>query len=149
MWSNYADMQQGFVLEIETEGIFPIGTGETFTSTLYEVKYSDDRPIFRFDKTSLGAFTTKGTVWNYELEWRVIYLKQQLEKRMIAGREMFLRPLPPDCIKAVYLGSRMPQVLRNEISLLLSEGPLGHVDVFEMKLDLKNFALLELPFDCK
>jgi hypothetical protein len=146
MWAHYTDKHQGLVLEIETDGVFPLGEEGTKTNRLYKVEYSNERPIFRFDDISSPyTFTTKSSAWAKEEEYRVIYLQSQFTTRVIAGKEMRLRPLPPSCFRAVYLGSQMPESDRDKVKRVLSEEHLKHISLYQMELDARSYLLIPKP----
>ncbi len=148
MWAHYADGHRGLVIELETDGLFGLSEDRTITNRLIEVQYSSERPVFRFDGNSYGAFTTKGETWNYEHEWRVIYLKNRIPApRVVCGRAMHLRPIPPTCFKAVYFGCQMPASHREEVMHLLKQEHLRHIGVFQLNLDPKEFHLVETAVD--
>jgi len=148
MWAHYADKHRGMVIEFETVGEFIEGAIESVTNKLYKVVYSDTRPVFRFDSvTPTPTFTTKGTAWSYEEEWRVLYLGSQFIPRIVGGREMLLRPISPDSIKAVYFGCLIPESTRKEALIVLKEERLRHVGLFQMELDRMSFQLNEVPID--
>ena len=146
MWAHYANKHQGLVIEVETDEEFALDGGQNLTNRLHEVKYSNERQIFRFDRPiNLNAYTTKGEAWDYEHEWRVLYFKENLPSRVIAGREMHVRPIKPSFIRAVTMGAKMPDAHRREVEYLLSEPRYNHVELFQMQLDPREYHLTKVP----
>ena len=145
MWAHYANSHQGMVIELESDGVFKSPEEATYTNRLYCVDYAEDRPIFRFDGISPGAFTTKGTVWQHEKEWRVLYFSSQFDVQNIGGRDIRLRPIPPECIKTVYMGCMITASNRNSLIELVNQDRWKHIKVFQMRLNPKSFEIHEEP----
>lgn len=146
MWAHYGDRHRGLVIEVESEGIFPIGDDSTVHRRLLQVQYSDDRPLFRYDAVlAPGAYTTKGKAWSYEEEWRVIYHQKEFITRVVGGRELHLLPLPPENIRTVLLGSKMPDSHRREVRRLLSDEHYSHAQLVQMEMDPSSYSVREVP----
>ncbi len=146
MWAHYGDRHRGLVIELESNGIFQMGDDSTIHNRLVPVRYSDDRPSFRYDDPlAAGPFRTKGKAWSYEDEWRVIYHQTQFIPRVVCGRELHLRPLPPENIRTVLLGSKMPDSHRREVRRLLSDGHYSHVQLVQMEMDPSSYLIREVP----
>jgi hypothetical protein len=98
MWSHYANDHQGYCLEFEATDHTPV-FGEA-----QAVLYRDDYPIVDFFNTPNEEqvdliFLTKYTGWAYEQEWRIVDFQNG------PG----LRAYPPELLKGVIFGLRMPE----------------------------------------
>lgn len=143
MWAHYADSHKGLVIEFDWDGVFSVmkDRDKLKSNGLHEVRYSDERPFYRFDQINPSVILTKGTVWSYEEEWRVVFLSKDVPKREVAGQSMLLLPIPPTCIKAVYLGNRMTDVHCQEIGLICNQEHLRHVDIYQMQMSHHGYSL--------
>lgn len=146
MWAHYGDRHRGLVIEVESEGIFEIGDDSTVHKRLLPVQYSDYRPFFRFDSVlAPDTYTTKGKAWSYEEEWRIIHHQKEFISRIVGGRELHLLPLPPENIRSVLLGSKMPDSHRREVRRLLSDGHYNHVQLVQTEMDPLSYVIREVP----
>jgi hypothetical protein len=116
MWAHYADQYAGAVVEFD-------GSHEFFDGQI-DVEYRPLRPI-----RDLGAYISppepipvaelcaKSEQWTYEQETRIIRSLADCEKRNIGPRgfPVYTQHLPPECIKSVILGERMPVVQQRAI----------------------------------
>jgi hypothetical protein len=104
MWSHYASEHTGYCIEFEATDHTPLfGASQP-------VSYSDSHPVVDFyntpnDKQVQLSFLTKYLGWAYEQEWRVIDHDQG------PG----LREYPPDLMRSVTFGLRMPAQQRAKI----------------------------------
>ncbi|MDP2815578.1 MAG: DUF2971 domain-containing protein [Rectinemataceae bacterium] len=144
MWAHYADRHQGLVIEFDLEGIFQTteDVNDLKSRTLHKVQYSDVRPSYRFDQLNPSVILTKGTAWEYEAEWRVLFLLKDVPQQVVAGRQMRLHSIPPSCIKAVYLGNRMPDMRCQEVRQLCDQEYLRHIDIYQMELDHQGYLMV-------
>lgn len=97
MWSHYANSHQGFALAFDTNHEF-------FRNQTVPVVYSTARPHIH-QSNGLEILRTKGVDWLYEREWRVI-----VDFSGAPQHEKFIRPLPVEAIKAIFLGARATPV---------------------------------------
>lgn len=93
MWAHYADNHKGFCIEYEADYETP---------GLLEVTYSSKLPapsateLLFSPKETLGRIvTTKNMEWNYEKEWRLVFLKA------LSPGEKGMNIKRPDTIKPV------------------------------------------------
>lgn len=93
MWAHYADNHKGFCIEYEVA---------IETPGLLEVNYSSKLPapsvtelLFSPEETLRRILTTKKMEWNYEKEWRLVYL------RALNPGEKGMNIERPDTIKPV------------------------------------------------
>jgi hypothetical protein len=97
MWSHYAHDHQGYCLEFEATDHTPV-FGETLS-----VLYRDAYPTVDYFNTPNEeqvnlTYLTKYTGWAYEQEWRIVDFQNG------PG----LRAYPPELLRAVIFGLRMP-----------------------------------------
>lgn len=93
MWAHYADNHKGFCIEYEVA---------IETPGLLEVNYSSKLPapsvtelLFSPEETLRRILTTKKMEWNYEKEWRLVFL------RALSPGEKGMNIKRPDTIKPV------------------------------------------------
>ncbi|MGR5298023.1 DUF2971 domain-containing protein [Vibrio mediterranei] len=108
-WSHYANSHKGFCIEFDSN-IHPI-------SMAYKVKYSDQFPQVEYptpkDARAFKPALVKSTAWEYEDEYRTIFLPSVSPKLNDDGESL---PLPLDTITNVYLGAKISQ--EDEATLL-------------------------------
>jgi hypothetical protein len=107
LWSHYAAAHGGFAIGYDATHPFFGGDQGILKRFALDVRYEDVPPsLERFDAYELPmvAMNTKPTCWAYEQEVRLI--KQ-------VGNQAF--NVPPDAIKELALGAKMPDDRANEI----------------------------------
>ena len=107
LWSHYAAAHTGFSIGYDAAHPFFGGDKGLNKRFLLDVRYEDVAPTldqFTLDEFVMAAVLTKPTCWAYEQEVRMI--KQQ-------GNQAF--NVPPDAIKEIAFGARMPPDRINEI----------------------------------
>jgi len=165
MWSHYAKNHTGICVEYDLKKL----EEEPFDliSHLFPVVYNDERKIFRdfsalieshkelkkaiaenyvYDGVEdlddiLPLFLNKGTDWEYEKEWRILFSKKQMydidDNRLYEGNLHF------KCITGVYLGYRIhPEIKDNikEICNRISNGTTT-VTAYQARLDSKKYTI--------
>jgi len=129
MWSHYACDHQGYCLQFEATDFAPVFGGAQ------QVRYAVDLPSVDIFNTPTEdqvdqIFTTKFVGWSYEQEWRLID----------HDRGPGLRDYPPELLKGVIFGLRMPQERRVQIRKWLEKR--GHpVKLYEAVQDERRFAI--------
>lgn len=129
MWSHYALEHRGYCLEFAATDHAPV------FGAAQKVAYSDDYPCINFFNTPHErqielVFLTKFSGWAYEQEWRIIDYKM--------GRG--LRPYPPELLRRVIFGLRMPENDRSQVRAWTSRR--GHpVEFYEAFLHERRFAI--------
>ena len=167
MWSHYADNHEGICVEYDLKLLQTDPFG--ICKHLFPIIYGDVRPINRnihslidshdalkkaidehyvYDGDELlddilAMFLTKGTEWEYEREWRIIYTKKQMydvdEEILYSGNLHF------PCISAVYLGYRIdPEIRTNliEIAERISSTEKRKIQVYQAKLENTGYGIL-------
>src|SRR5262245_43474194 len=104
MWSHYGSDHKGYCLEFEATSQTPV-FGEA-----QKVQYADVYPKVDFFKTPNPTqveqiFLTKYRGWSYEREWRIVDFR----------RGPGLRSYPPNLLRRVIVGMRMPTTHMHEI----------------------------------
>lgn len=146
MWGVYADSHKGFVLEFCADNSFfnSRKTNQDEFRFLRKIDYVEDRPSLNiFGADGVKYFLTKSKDWSYEKEWRMLMpLNDASQTLILDGELIHLFDIPPDAIKAVYLGCKMHDSNKDKIlQLIKSNKCLGHVLVYQSILDQKSFAL--------
>lgn len=108
MWGHYADGHKGFVLEFDTEK-------PRFASGLHRIVYSDRPATYDPAGRSADWWKVKGKVWEYEGEYRLVSKLCDCEKIVVNGKGVYLRCLPRDCVKAVFLGLKTDPAIKKRI----------------------------------
>jgi hypothetical protein len=132
MWSHYASDHQGYCLEFAATDATP------FFGEAQKVSYSKEFPVVNFFDTPHDAqvdliFLTKFEGWNYEEEYRIV------DHQAGAG----LRSYPPDLLKSVTFGLRMPEQDRLKIRQWLQRRD-HKVEVFEATIHAREFKVIPM-----
>ena len=111
---------------------------------LRKVKYSQQRPnVVMADVESFEMYLTKSKEWEYEQEWRMpLPLENCSIKKGDEPNLIHLFSFPFSAIKSLILGCRMELEIKNNIQELVSQNSeLSHIEIFQSKLDEKEFSL--------
>ena len=136
MWAHYCYNHTGFVIGFDGNvGVF---------RKMAAVKYADSPAAFEIPPTRESveaSMLTKGKVWSYENEHRVVGLLSECQDTGIEvdGHKIYLHELPEGCITEVTLGARMAR--DHAKSLSESARALG-VKVFRAVCDLESVRLV-------
>lgn len=166
MWSHYAKDHTGVCVEYDLKKLDNDTNG--VLSHLFPIVYSEQRPALRdigsmidsqkqlneainkgnvYDGKEpfndiLPLFLTKGKVWEYEKEWRILYTKKQMYD--IDDEELYTGNLSFKCISSIYLGYRIQPAIKQhllEISKRLSS--LGSfVPVYQAQLSPGGYNIV-------
>ena len=102
MWGHYADGDRGFVMEFDTnKPRFALSDG------LHQIIYSNKPPTDDPAVASQGWWKVKSKEWDYEDEYRIVSKLSECERKTIKDKTIYLRHLPRDCVKAVFMGLKM------------------------------------------
>jgi len=129
MWSHYADEHKGYCLEFAASDTTP------FFGEAQKVNYSNEFPVVDFfetphDKQVDLIFLTKFIGWHYEEEHRII------DHQLGPG----LRSYPPELLKSVTFGLRMPEQDRAAIRQWLKQRQC-EVLLYEATIDRREFKI--------
>jgi hypothetical protein len=136
---------------------------QTF-AVLADVKYSSHRPVMPAPEKWDGSqeqilrvvgsenlaellFYTKSKDWEYEQELRMIANPKVANRhaKSLDGQDVLLYEFPPECLKEVIFGIRMPLKERLHIMEILASG-YHDVQLFEAVLSDEGFDLSIVPF---
>ena len=94
--------------------------------------------------TAIEVFLLKSKEWEYEQEWRMFRLLEDCDERIDNEfGDIHLFSLPPDCIKGIIMGCRMPWRSKCELKrTLFDDERFSQVKLYEATLEEKRFALI-------
>jgi hypothetical protein len=147
LWSHYTASHTGAAFQFEC-----IEDLDSLWLAAKRVMYSEEAPSMATEEQwtdgMLGLLplefnddlwtrlvTTKARVWEYEEEWRVIFVRRQEENQGYEYTE-----LDPREMSKVFLGCRMTERDRNEM-LELIDGPFSHVEMYQAKQNPVRYQL--------
>jgi len=133
MWAHYAAMHKGICIEYNiTEDPLRLYNDESHILKWCKVRYRD-RKAMCSDIPLDNALLAKSDAWEYESESRLIYFSKK-------ANEQDYVTLPGFHVKAVYLGYRVPQLIKNKLmELLESKG----ISLYEMHFRSEDITKLE------
>lgn len=141
MWGHYATCHRGFVVEFEpAHQLF-------HTDDFGKVTYSKHRPHVE-TRIHRDVLYTKSPEWEYEQEHRLVrpFASLQREKRR-DGKEKSFLVLPPDSVRAVYLGCRMLEPHRDELLESLRSPEWKHVARKVMRRHHTDYCVEPIDFE--
>ena len=110
-----------------------------------KVAYTDQRPqVFLNESEAISFFYFKSREWEYEQEWRLILPLTDCTSRFDRTPQcpICLFEVPPECIRGVSVGVRMPENQKLQLATTLRcEAVFRHVRVEQIDLDSRLFAL--------
>lgn len=161
MWAHYAEKHKGIVIGIDFQEIFQ-KNGEQIGVVMEPVKYSKDRIKIDIstDETTKewrdamsGALLNKSKDWQYEQEFRTIFLDDMLKDwrrqgmacfKELKGKITWFLKLHPSSIKEIIFGLFAEESLKNSIRKLKSSPGLKHVKLYNVaESDSYDFNLIE------
>ncbi len=149
MWAHYAAAHTGFAIGFDVGSpLFEKAIGE---NVLRRVTYRPERVgVTRGlpGQSHVGPneiYRTKSTDWAYEEEWRWIERRSPSEyAEVVAGANgelLFLRRIPPKCIREITLGFRASCALDGSIRALKSSPDYEHLEVYKVSLNESHYSL--------
>ena len=153
MWSHYADSHRGFVIGFDENNPFFRKEKPRTMTPLYEVRYSDKRPVVPPFAEQLPedmhetVFLTKSEDWAYEEELRMFAQPRAANavEKDSRGFDMYLFNLPPEVFVEIIFGLLMSPNVKNEIATIV-EGRYPHIELYEAKLSETDFDLEIVPY---
>jgi hypothetical protein len=109
MWGNYADGDRGFMIEFDS-GEPRFGPG-----VIHKIVYSEEPPTYDPAIGSDGWWKVKSLDWEYENEYRIVSLLNQCEKKLVNGKTIYLKHLPRQCIKSIFMGLAMENKIKEKL----------------------------------
>jgi hypothetical protein len=159
MWSHYADSHRGFVIGFDSGSPFFLHGSGKAVDGLREVTYSNNREVVPgkgfhsidrelMNKANQMFFFTKSSDWGYEEELRILAHPNAADKttRGNDGFDICLFRFPPECMREVIFGYRIPASKRQRIADLVarkySQTALFQAVINEsyFQLDIKPYA---------
>jgi hypothetical protein len=126
MWGHYADGHRGMVLEFDVKN-----PRFAITDKEHRVYYSTEPATYDPAVGSQGWWKIKSTEWEYEGEYRITTRLKECEKKILPnGKIIYLHQLPRDCVKAVYMGLKMEEAIKNRLRKICR--PSG-IELYEAK----------------
>jgi len=136
MWNKYANNHKGFCVGFNTYKLIQAIPEEC---SLLPVSYSPDQPIcncYDDNEQAVLPLITKSLDWEYEDEYRLIFLDQAGYKFKVDN----------SIISEIYLGAKMSDKHCSEITNFISEN-LNHVKVYKENLNNDSFDLTFHPME--
>jgi len=116
LWSHYADSYKGFCIEFDASKL-PI-------SMAFKVQYREEYPeaVFppRYDERMFIPILTKSKIWEYEGEFRTIFVPEATQQYKNDGESLILKG---DEIKNIYLGAKIKENNKAHVLELIENGP--------------------------
>jgi len=123
MWGHYADGDRGFVMEFDMQN-----PRFSELDELHRIIYSSEPPTYNPALGSQGWWKVKGKEWEYEEEYRIVSKLSECEKKTIKDKTFYLRHLPRNCVKAIYMGLKMEATIKKRLQVVCQ--PAG-IELFE------------------
>jgi hypothetical protein len=123
MWGHYADGHRGFVIEFDTQN-----PRFAVNENLHQIIYSDEPATYDPSVGSQGWWKVKGKEWEYENEYRIVMPIDACEKVIVNEKPIYLKYLPRECVKAIYLGLKINGAAKDRILSLCRS---SKVEVFQ------------------
>jgi Protein of unknown function (DUF2971) len=123
MWGHYADGHRGFVMEFDTKK-----PRFALSDDLHRIIYSNEPPTYDPAIGSQGWWKVKSKEWEYEEEYRIVSKLCECEKKIIKDKTVYLRHLPRDCVKAVFMGLKMEAAMKKRLREVCQQ---ANINLFE------------------
>jgi len=155
MWAHYSRNHTGFVIEFDEKHDFfdPKTSDKQIANKLMKVRYAKKRPeITLFDPAvsseqnlehwANDLFLVKSEHWEYEQEWRMIRSLKECTKIMNGSEEIYLYPIPLECITGIIWGCRILESARDFLYLRVrGNKEFSHVRLWQASINEKEYKL--------
>jgi hypothetical protein len=155
MWAHYSKNHTGFVIEFdEKHPFFDQRKNERqIWGCLKKVRYAKNRPeMILFDLSKSGEenldlwardlFWVKSAHWEYEQEWRMLYATKMCKEIKQNGQQIFLHPIPLECITGIIWGCRIPERVRDFLYLRVKGNKeFSHIRLWQASISEKEYKL--------
>lgn len=143
MWAHYADSHQGFVIEFDPNSSFfnqKRNSSDEF-GYLRQVKYSELRPsLILGEIVDFSPFITKGKVWEFECEWRMMLPIYMREKELASGHNLF--SFPASAIKSIVFGCRSTDLTKEAVKKIIKgSSEFAHVEIMSSIIDVEHYKV--------
>src|SRR3972149_9895086 len=148
MWAHYSDGHKGFVIEFDEKNSY------FCRNNFKKIRYEEQRPKVILCAPNSGldnsdysgyleSFYVKSKHWEFEQEWRMINNLSNCKWKTIKdGHEIYLYPLPLECIKGIIIGCRMSDKNKyNLVRLLKSDKKYFHIKLYCAEVNEKEFKI--------
>jgi hypothetical protein len=144
MWSHYSKNHTGFLIELETNGLYEIGKPDDLINStrIFKVIYTNNRPRISFDDSVAHFLTQKDAEWCYEQEWRIFYRKEELKPGFIKEKPALFLDFPLQQLRNIYLGSKFDPEKVSSIIRILQSPEFSSVGLFRKHLDGRTYNLI-------
>ena len=144
MWSHYANSHLGFVVGFDMSSDF---FKRLFLANMdpKKINYVSERPLKFFNEFSPDMkefFYTKGDVWEYENEWRMI-APLELPLAWAEGKPKGVHVLPRKAVSEVIFGARMSdEEVRLVCQIIKQQPDCEHIRLQWTKLHDSRYELV-------
>ena len=84
----------------------------------------------------------KSEHWEYEQEWRMIVSLKECKEINANNKQIYLYPIPIECIKGIILGCRISDINRKIlIKLINSNKTYSHINLLQATMDEYEYKL--------
>ncbi len=132
-WSHYANSHKGFCVEFDATKM-PIHCA-------YKVQYKDKYPEVVYprpeDATAFIPALIKSKIWEYEQEFRTIFVPEAVRQPKNDGESLLLNG---DVIKNIYFGASINDTNKERLLALVDRRPL-RPGIWNAKLSKSSFSL--------
>lgn len=158
MWAHYADSHRGFVLAFDSNHSFfdQRKTADDLIRYLRQVKYTQERPKLtltdllnpelshdeRVDLFLDSFIFSKGAVWSYEKEWRMLMALEDADYQLENG-DIYLFRYPPEMLKSIVMGHRAGSDLIRRMKSILNDDDLRHVKLLQASTEESDYRLIQ------
>jgi hypothetical protein len=137
MWSHYAQNHQGAVIEFKNENELKMHKEVKYLKEAYKIKHyfdcKDDEEYFRNYNNQL--IYTKAKCWEYEKEWRGIYIKKNNPNDYVD------LPFDRNEVVGIYLGCRMKDSAKRAIKIIAKE-KYPWAKIYQARTHETNYSLV-------
>ncbi len=142
MWSHYGKSHTGVCIGFDLVKLYEsIKTKHLFDKLFIKVRYETEFQAMNYfdDKVEsvVNWVRTKSLDWNYEKEFRIIISNSKFN-----SDGLYILPIDKNCIKHIYLGSRVTVENERKIIEIVKQNNLD-TSIIKLKLNKKYFELEE------
>ena len=145
MWSHYANSHIGFVVGFEMESDFFKNGYSLPKWKPRKINYVQERPskfFSDFNSDMKEFFYTKGDIWKYENEWRMI-APLELPLAWVEGKPKGVHPLPKKSVSEVIFGARISdEEVRLVCQIIKQQPDCEHIRLQRTKLHESRYELV-------
>ena len=149
MWAHYAASSSGFVVGFDDGHAYfkSASTSDSMLNQLFDVEYSAERPAKEnmVELAFRDILLTKPIDWLYESERR--HVRPLSDGERVGATDSFGEPIvvfefPAELLVEVIFGSRMTEVIKEELFVLLESDEYRHVNIFQARESENRYELV-------